>query len=150
MMALSPNFALDEMLRSQTALRLGLANTPSDAQVDNLKRLCMTLLEPVRSLLGCPLHVDSGYRSPIVNAAVGGSVDSAHMDGRAADVIPIGVSLQDAFDAIQRNTALPWDQLIGECGPAWLHLAVAKDGSVPRRQVLTCSGIPGHWTYSLA
>lgn len=78
-MNLSANFALEEMLRSQTALRLGIENTPSDAQVLELKRLCDTLLEPARLLFGVPLQVDSGYRS--VSSYVRGGLNR-----RTADV----------------------------------------------------------------
>jgi hypothetical protein len=149
MTALSPNFSLEEMVRSQDALRIGINNTPDDDIVAELERLCALLLEPVRTLLGVPLHIDSGYRSPKLNAYVHGAADSAHMYGRAADVIPIGVDLQSSFDAI-RHSALPFDQLIGECGPSWLHLAIAPLGAVARREAETATAgrTPGEWVYA--
>ena len=67
--ALSPFFSLDEMTRSQTALRLGLDNTPPAEAIAELRRLCANLLEPARLLLGVPLHVDSGFRCSALNAA---------------------------------------------------------------------------------
>jgi zinc D-Ala-D-Ala carboxypeptidase len=143
---LSPHFTLSELTRSQTALRLGLDNVAGHDVETELRRLCDWLLEPVRELLGVPLHVDSGYRSLLVNQAVGGAVASAHLFGRAADVVPVGVSLTDAFDRVRRS-ALPYDQAIVECG-AWLHLAIAPAGFTPRRQALTASGGPGRWTYT--
>lgn len=145
---LSPNFTLEELVRSQTALRLNIDNTPDDDVVASLERLCMDLLEPARTILGRPLHVDSGYRSPKINTAIGGAKDSAHMDGRAADVIPIGMDLRAAFDTLRRNTALQYDQLLIECS-SWLHISIAPMGVAARRQALTASGGPGHWNYTV-
>lgn len=144
---LSPNFSLQELSHSDVALRRGLDNTPNAGEVANLQRLAEDLLEPVRALLGVPLHINSGYRTPGLNQALGGAIGSAHMDGRAADLVPEGVSVQDAFYAIKR-TDLPFDQLILECG-AWLHLAVPRVGVDPRQQVMTASGGPGAWKYVL-
>lgn len=147
-MNLSPNFTLEEMTRSQTALRLGVDNNPYPEDVANLQTLCLSLLEPARTILGVPLHVDSGYRSPDVNTAVGGAIDSAHIEGRAADVIPIGMSLIDAFNTLRINTTLSFDQLIIECG-AWLHISIAPAAAVPRRMAMTASGRPGNWSYTV-
>lgn len=144
-MELSPNFTLEEMVLSQTALRKGFDNTPGAEQVENLERLCETLLEPVRWMLSAPLRVNSGFRSPALNEAVGGAHNSAHMDGRAADVVPIGVNLRVAFDRI-RATQLPYDQVIIECN-AWIHLAIARKGETARRQALVAVGGPGNWHY---
>jgi zinc D-Ala-D-Ala carboxypeptidase len=144
---LSEHFSLDEMTRSQTALRLGIDNTPSAAVIANMRILCATILEPARKLLNCPMHTDSGYRSPALNGAVGGSRTSAHMDGRAEDFIPIGMSLQEAFDKLRRSD-LPYDQIIIECN-AWIHIGIAPYGDPPRRQAMTASGTPGHWKYAL-
>ena len=73
-MKLSPNFSLAEMTHSQTAAREGIDNTPKPEHLENLKRLCIELLEPIRSMLGNrPIAVSSGYRSPQLNAAVNGS-----------------------------------------------------------------------------
>lgn len=144
-MDLSPNFTLEEMVLSQTALRKGFDNTPGAEQVENLERLCETLLEPVRWMLSAPLRVNSGFRSPALNEAVGGAHNSAHMDGRAADVVPISVNLRTAFDRI-RATQLPYDQVIIECN-AWIHLAIARKGEAPRRQALVAVGGPGNWHY---
>ena len=149
MVIISPNFSLAELTFSQEALRRGIDNTPPPDAVNNLTRLCTTLLEPIRTLLTCALHVDSGYRSVLINADVGGAADSAHLTGCAADVIPIGMYLRAAFDAI-KISGLPFDQLILECN-AWLHCSVVRDPSMtPRRQPLLASGGPGKWTYSLA
>lgn len=148
-MNLSPNFTLEEMVRSQTALRIGITNTPNDAQVQNLIRLSLTVLEPSRALFpGCFFHTDSGFRCSRLNALVGGAGNSAHLDGRAADEIPQGVSLQDAFNKI-RASNIPFDQLIIECDE-WLHFSVPILGVAPRRECLIATGTPGKWKYEVA
>ena len=152
-MYLSDHFALADMTRSQMALRMGLANDPDPLTVANLTRLCQALLEPVRALLAVPLFVDSGYRSPVVNAAVGGAANSAHLYGRASDVVPAGMSIEEAFARIrtaQRAGQLAaLDQAIIECG-AWIHLAVADAGAAARGEFLVGSGGPGKWIYKPA
>lgn len=144
-MNLSEHFTLGELTRSQTALRKGVNNTPNDAQRANLERLCVVLLEPIRALLGVPLQIDSGYRSAVINTLVGGAAHSAHLDGRAADVIPLGMSLEQAFQSI-RSSSLPFDQLIIECG-IWLHVSIPPVNGQPRREVLAATGSPGNWSY---
>lgn len=148
MTQLSENFNLEELVFSQAALRLGIDNTPPAVAINELTRLCIVLLEPARSLLGVPLHVDSGYRCPELNARIGGASASAHMEGRAADLIPIGMPLAAAFDTLRNDADLPYDQIIFEC-QAWIHLAIAAPGVEPRRQALTASGHPGAWSYQL-
>jgi len=147
---LSEHFTLAELTYSAAALRLGLDNTPNEQQAENLENLCITLLEPARILLkGIPMHIDSGFRTPAVNHAVGStSAHSAHLDGLAADVIPMGLDLRTAFNII-RNASLPFDQLIIECN-AWLHISLPRPGAAPRRQQLIATGFPGHWIYQLA
>jgi zinc D-Ala-D-Ala carboxypeptidase len=147
-MQLSEHFTLAELTFSQVALRQGFPNSPSSAQLSNLIQLCEQLLEPGRTLLDVPLHVDSGYRSPVVNEIVGGAHTSAHIDGRAADFITIGMPLRNAFEKL-RASELPYDQLIIEAN-AWLHIAIAPSGTPPRREALLASGGPGAWHYAPA
>jgi hypothetical protein len=142
---MSEHFTLDDLTRSQTASRKGIDNTPPQQAIDSLNLLCSTLLEPARALLGVPISVDSGFRSEALNEAVGGAKSSAHLDGRAADLVPQGMALQAAFD-ILRKSNLPYDQVIFECH-AWIHLAIARPGETPRRMALTAAGGPGHWSY---
>jgi hypothetical protein len=86
------------------------------------------------------MQINSGYRCPALNAAVGGVGNSAHMDGRAADFIVPGTDLNLAWDQIlAAKERLPFDQLIWErngLGSQWIHAAIAKDGEDPRGQVL--------------
>lgn len=144
---MSEHFSLYELTFSETALRFGIDNEPNEQEKANLERLATEVLEPSRSLLGVPFHVNSGYRSLEVNRRVGGSQRplSAHVYGRAADVVPIGVPLRRAFDEI-RASNIPFDQLIIECD-AWLHISIAPEGEPPRREVLIATGGPGHWRY---
>lgn len=146
MIELSPHFTLAELTFSQAALRRGIDNTPSVPDIDNLRRLCVTVLEPLRDLLGVPLHVDSGYRSAILNTLVGGATNSAHMEGRAVDIVPKGMSIHEAFSKIHA-AELPTDQTITECN-AWIHVSIANEGQPTRRLFMTASGSPGHWVYN--
>lgn len=147
MTQLSEHFSLEELIFSEVALRKGLDNVPPMTEAANLARLCHTLLEPVRDLLGAPLRIHSGYRSAAVNAAVGGTSSSAHMEGRAADFVPIDLPLLNAFHAL-RTSPLPFDQIIQECGPSgWIHIAIAREGENPRREMLSATGHPGAWHY---
>jgi hypothetical protein len=131
----SPHFAREELLVSAEALRLGLKNEPDDAAEANLARLCTGFLEKVREGFG-PLRINSGYRAPLVNKAVGGSATSAHVFGRAADFIVLDKqrSLIDVVDWIAKSD-LPFDQVIYEFG-RWVHLGIAAEGKSPRRQAL--------------
>jgi peptidase M15-like protein len=123
-MNVSENFTLEELTQSQTAARLGLDNTPNQDVILRLENLCEIILEPARAQFG-PLLISSGYRSPDVNAAVGGSRGSAHMLGNAADVIPLHATKLDLARWV-KNT-VPFDQVILEFGslaePAWTHVS---------------------------
>jgi hypothetical protein len=135
MKQLSPHFTLDEMLRSDTAVRLGIDNTAVSMRVlTNLVHLAQTL-ERVRSTLCVPLRITSGYRCLALNRACKSSDTSAHIQGLAADFIApdFGDSLKVAR-AI-RDAGIPYDQLINEGG--WVHLAVAQNDAGNRNQTMT-------------
>jgi hypothetical protein len=146
---LTDHFSLEELVFSQTALDRGIDNTPSQDIIDALTRTCTIGLEPARALWGVPCHTDSGYRCPELNEAVGGADrpghESEHEFGRAADLIPAGLALRDAFDTI-RLSDIPYDQLIIE-NNCWIHLGVAADGVTPRHEAMIAVGTKGHWTY---
>jgi hypothetical protein len=154
MTKLSEHFTLEELTFSQEAARLGIDNTPPPEAEVCLTRLCVSLLEPARIILAThygrdvPLHVDSGFRAPVLNKRIGGATNSAHMFGRAADLVPIGVDIVGAFDVL-RAADLPYDQIIFEC-KAWIHIAIPDSEAEARRQALTATGYPGAWTYRLA
>lgn len=147
MTPLSDHFSLEELTFSRQASVAGISNQPNVEQIANLTRLCHVLLEPARAILGAPFHVNSGFRSPIVNQLVFGAANSAHLDGRAADIVPVGVPLQNAFDTLRRTLGV-YDQLIIECN-AWIHIAVAPLNTTPRQMAMTATGMPGHWQYEL-
>jgi zinc D-Ala-D-Ala carboxypeptidase len=122
-MKLSPHFTLEEMIFSQYAVRHGIDNNPSIEQIENLRALCINLLEPLRELVSRPITVTSGYRSPLVNRGIGGSATSQHMEGRAADIIVQGLTIQELYERI-RDSQLPYDQLIQEFD-SWVHVSYA-------------------------
>ena len=144
-MHLSEHFLLEELTHSEVAVRRGLNNEPHAGERANLARLATTLLEPARMLWMAPVHVNSGYRSPTINRLVGGSEESQHMAGLAADVVPVGLDLEGAFHML-RQSSLDYDQIILECG-SWIHMSIPAFGADARREALTASGGPGKWVY---
>lgn len=160
-MKLSDHFTLEEMTKSQIALRQNIPNVPNADQIDNLIRLCTTMLEPARALLRqhyptCVIRITSGFRSKALNAAISGSSKtSAHMDGRAADIEVIVDSREISVIAvftILRSSGLPYDQLIQECGmDGWNHLGIAVNGHTPRGELLLAQRNPdGGFSYTPA
>lgn len=141
-MQISEHFSLEELTRTDT----GLPNEPEVEQGEDLVRLCDDILEPYRALVG-PLRINSGYRSPAVNAAIGGAKTSQHMRGQAADTVPLQLALEDAFQAVKASD-IPYDQLIIE--PTWIHVSVAPLGKKPRRQTLRAHRAGGRMVYQEA
>jgi uncharacterized protein YcbK (DUF882 family) len=127
---LTENFQLFEFIRSATASRLGIDNTPNDIEIGRLRSLCESILQPARDALG-PLRISSGFRSEALNTAVAGVPNSDHRLGFAADVIPVNVSSITLARWIQNNAQ--FDQVILEFGtvsnPDWIHISNA-----PRRR----------------
>ncbi len=80
-MELSKSFTLNELTKSQEALRLGIDNTPNDEHIENLKILCENILQPIRDFYGMPVSVSSGYRSAELCKAIGSSSTSQHTRG---------------------------------------------------------------------
>lgn len=122
-MKLSPNFSLEEMTVSETAARKGINNVPDEATITNLKQLCKYVLEPLRTLIGVPLLVTSGYRSPALNKAIGGAKNSQHCLGMAADVHCNKYNVEKLYQLIKKSD-IPFDQLIHEFGQ-WVHVSYA-------------------------
>jgi hypothetical protein len=134
-MRLSENFSLEELTASETAARRGIDNTPSEEVINNLKRLAAALQE-VRALLNNrSILVSSGYRSPELNRAVGGSATSDHCKGLAADFIcPSYGTPNDVVRAISGSN-LSFKQVIREFDK-WVHLSIPEEGQEPRKQAL--------------
>ena len=125
-MKLSPHFSLAELTASATAQRLGLDNTPAQ---ELLPRLVLTaeMLERIRSTMGVPVTVTSGYRAPAVNHAVGGVTSSDHAQGHAADIVAPGYGT--AYDVATKLAPLVSTLGIGQLilegvkGKQWVHVS---------------------------
>ena len=142
-MRLSPHFTLEEMTTSQTAARRGIPNDPPPEAIARLVALCEGVLEPLRARLGRPIIVTSGYRSPELNAAIGGSPHSQHCRGEAADIIVPGLSPLDVCRAV--HDLGRYDQLIHEYG-RWCHVSWRGE-SRSRREALTATLADGGTRY---
>ena len=133
-MNLSPNFTLEELTHSEIAERQGLDNTPDETVKANLVRLAR-MLEDVRRALGRPIMVNSAYRSPKVNEAVGSKPTSQHCIGCAADIKVPGLTPDNIVKEILK-TNIEFDQLIREFD-SWVHISIPnKFADKPRKQVL--------------
>ena len=135
---LSQHFTLHEMTASGTALRLGLEHTPTPAAVENLRALCVNVLEPLRRRFGV-VRVTSGYRSEALNRAVGGVANSQHRRGEAADLHCSSLDEARRWFLFIRDH-LDFDQLLLERkmgnGCCWLHVSyVRQPGRRKNRQM---------------
>lgn len=149
MTQLTANFSLHELTKSETALRMGFDNTPDDEATENLRLLCEKVLQPVRDHYGKGVKVNSAYRSPESNAAVGGSKTSDHCKGMAADIEIPGVANADLAQWIMDN--LDYTQLIlefytpGIPDSGWVH--VSYDPNNLKNQELTATKVAGKTQY---
>lgn len=129
-MSLSKNFSLEELTKSQTATRKGIDNTPSPEHQANLQSLCTAILQPIRDHFGQVVTVSSGYRSPVLCAAIGSKSTSQHARGEAADFEIFGVSNKELADYIHEH--LDYDQLILEYwkesdpNSGWVHCSYSE------------------------
>ena len=135
---LSEHFRLTEFTTSLVAVTRRIDNTPPLSAVGNLQQLCLHVLEPLRAPLGHAVRINSGYRSPRLNAAVGGVKTSDHTRGCAADIfVPNAKTGREWFAWMMDN--LPFDQLIWETSPAgktsWIHVGYRGAGR-NRQQVI--------------
>ena len=122
MTQLSEHFSIEEMTFSDTGQRLGLDNTCAGTVLVNLSHTAAKM-EEVRTLFNLPIRVTSGYRSPRVNSAVGGSKSSDHMSGLACDFQIHGITNYDVACKI-RDSAIDYGQLILEYG--WVHIGIGS------------------------
>ncbi|WP_279092191.1 D-Ala-D-Ala carboxypeptidase family metallohydrolase [Butyricimonas virosa] len=130
---LSDNFTLDEFTRSDTASRLGIINEPGEKELAALRVLVSRTIQPLRDKLGVPIHVNSGYRCPELNKAVGGVPTSQHQKGEAAD-LSIDGKAADILEALE-NSNIPFDQAILYRKQNFLHVSLKLDG-VQRSNVI--------------
>lgn len=143
-MNLTEHFTLDELTHSETAVRRGIDNTPDEYVLKNLRMLADGL-ERVRSVLGHPMRISSGYRSPLLNAIVGGSRNSYHIRGLAADFTcpAFGTPRDVAMAIVTAADSIDYDSIIHE--GRWVHIQFSDN---PRRQVLTARFANGGVAYS--
>lgn len=130
---LSDNFTLEEFTRSDTASRLGIINEPGEKELAALRVLVSRTIQPLRDKLGVPIHVNSGYRCPELNKAVGGVPTSQHQKGEAAD-LSIDGKAADILEALE-NSNIPFDQAILYRKQNFLHVSLKLDG-VQRSNVI--------------
>lgn len=127
MTKISKHLTLEELTYSETAIKLGITNAPTQGQIANLTRLAEKVFEPVREHFGVPIHISSGYRIINLNQAIRGSITSQHCRGEAIDIDMKGDKVNNAqiFYWIKDN--LKYDQLIWEFGdkknPDWVHVS---------------------------
>jgi hypothetical protein len=146
---LSPNFTLGEMVKSETALRQGLDNTPGLIEVDNMIALAENVLQKVRDHFQKGVKVNSGFRHPDVNAAVGGSRTSDHCKGQAADIEIPGIANADLAQWIVDNCE--FRQVIlefytpGIPDSGWVHVSYVEGDN--KKQVLTAMKENGKTVY---
>jgi putative chitinase len=150
MTQLTPHFTLAELTVSPTAKRLGLPNTPTAEHIANMKYCCEKILEPVRAKFG-PVQVNSSYRSPAVNKAVGGSKTSQHVNGQAIDFEVPGVDNKKVADWVADN--LEFDQVIlefytaGDKNSGWVHASIKKEGGNRRQRLIAKKSKAGGTQY---
>jgi len=148
-MQLSKNFTLQEFTKSQTALRMDIDNTPEGEHLEAAKVLFEKVVQPIREHFG-PTVLNSGYRGPKLNEAVGGSAKSQHCKGQAVDLEVPGVANADIAQWIVDN--LDFDQVIlefytpGIPDSGWVHVSYNPDGE-QRKSILTAMKENGKTVY---
>lgn len=134
-------FSINELTRSDTAIRKGIKNIPTESAKNNLTELIETILDPLREAWGAPIKVTSGYRSWQLNKAIGGSTTSAHALGYAADLVPINKPMNE-FKVFVKNwlisNNLQFDQYIDEHSgnSEWVHIGLKNNAGKQRKQFL--------------
>ena len=142
MSSLSEHFTLEDLTRSDVAIRKNLDNIPNAELIENLVELALAL-EKVRALLGYPIHINSAYRSVKVNAAVGGAYNSAHCLGYAADFTCEEFGTPQEVTQAIIDAGIAFDQLIYE--GTWCHFSIDPR---MRSEVLTAHFDGGRATYT--
>tara|TARA_R100001086_G_scaffold246693_1_gene179347 strand:+ start:278 stop:724 length:447 start_codon:yes stop_codon:yes gene_type:complete len=126
-MKLSQHFTLQELTKSSTALRLRIVNDPGALEIENLKQVCIFILEPVRTHYKIPFSPSSGYRCPNLNKAIGSKSTTQHVKGQAVDFELPGISNFEIASWMKQN--LTFDQLILEFhqkeipSSGWVHVS---------------------------
>jgi len=152
-MQLTEHFNLAEMIVSPTAKRLGLSNNPTAEHIANMKYVCEKILEPVRAHFGKPVQINSSYRSPLVNKAVGGSPTSQHSNGEAVDFEVPGISNKVVADWVADH--LEFDQVILEfysaadgANSGWVHASIKRNGQNRKQRLIATKSKAGGTVYT--
>ena len=147
---ISKHISFKEAIKSNTATRLGINNTPDDYQVSNMVNIAINLFEPLREFVGGPIKINSFFRCEDLNRAIGGSSRSQHCEGRAIDLDDTfgHKTNSEMFHYIKDN--LDFDQLIWEFGddnnPDWVHVSfISFDEN--RKRIMRAERVNGKTTY---
>ncbi len=140
-MNLTPHFTLKELTESPTAKAKGIENVPTPEHLANMRYVCEKILEPVRAHFGKPVQVNSSYRCPALNAAVGGSTTSQHVNGQAVDFEIPGITNKAVADWVSEH--LEFDQVILEfynpaegANSGWVHASIKKEGGNRKQKLV--------------
>ena len=129
---ISKHISYKEGVYSNTALRRGIENEPNKEQLENMKLIAEKIFEPLRSYVGGPIKINSFFRCPELNTAIGGSKTSQHCKGQAMDIDDTfgKATNADMYNWIKEH--LDFDQMIWEFGdddnPAWVHISYVSPG----------------------
>ena len=150
-MQLSKNFSLAEMTKSQTAIRMGMSNNPSEGEVENLRLLCERVLQPVRDHFNHTVTISSGFRNEILSQKIGSSRTSQHCKGEAADFEIFGVPNNEVSDWIKEN--LMYVKLFiahlvqRQYNSGWVHVSYKKEINSNRKEYLMAIKTDGKTSY---
>ena len=134
---ISKHISYKEGVYSNTATRKGIDNTPNDEQLNNMELIAEEVFEPLRVWVGGPIKINSFFRSPDLNTAIGGSSKSQHCKGQAMDIDDTFGKATNAemYNFIKDN--LDFDQMIWEFGsddnPDWVHVSYVSQDDNRRR-----------------
>ena len=128
---ISKHISYKEATRSNTALRRGIDNIPDVEELENMKLIAEKVFEPLRKWVGGPIKINSFYRSPELNVAIGGSKKSQHCHGQAIDIDDTYGHRSNASMFHHLRYSLDYDQIIWEFGddknPAWVHVSYVSE-----------------------
>lgn len=133
-------FTIEELCQSETAEKYKIDNTPSEEIKKNLETLVDCLLDPLREAWGSPIIINSGYRCPILNKAVGGSKTSSHMSGWSVDTRPKNGKMEEFKKfVVEFIKTRFWDQCILEKSGdiEWVHLSLYNNSGKQRRMIFS-------------
>ena len=149
----SQYFSLEEVTKSEIAVRKGIDNIPSKDQIFQIQQLCSVILDRIRSHYNKPIRITSGYRDPKLNKAIGGSSKSQHCAQNKDAAIDFeffdtSVNLEAVFHWITQLSNLPFDQCIAEFLPeGWIHISYKSNGIKNRNKITRAIKVNGKTQY---